>query len=322
MRTIAGVALALAACTSGGAGGDGDGSCDGAKCDGLADARPVDDGAVAAGCADEVGAMPDAWIRGGPDCGEEPEVQVHRYGASTFILRQSLCTSFEAPFLYLLFGEDQVLLEDTGAGGIDIVAAVDGVIEQVLAERGQDSIELLVINSHGHGDHVAGNDALEARPGTTVFGFTVDALQDAFGLEGWPDDRAEIDLGGRVVDLIPIPGHQDAHVALFDRRTGLLLTGDTLYPGRLYIDDFATYQVSMDRLLEFAHGESVCSVLGTHIEMSSTPGDDYEFGVTDHPDEHGLPLDVGHLEELEAAVDAMAGAPQIEAHDDFIVYPL
>lgn len=322
MRTIAGVALALAACTSGGGSSDDDG-CEGAKCDSLADARPVDgDGGTVAGCAEETGALPDAWIRGGPDCGEEPEVQVHRYGASTFILRQSLCTSFEAPFLYLLFGEDRVLLEDTGAGGIDVVAAVDGVIEQVLAERGQDSIDLLVVNSHGHGDHVAGNAALEARPGTTVVGFTVGALQAAFGLEGWPDDRAEIDLGGRVVDLVPIPGHQEAHVALFDRRTGLLLTGDTLYPGRLYIDDFATYQISMDRLVDFAHGESVCSVLGTHIEMSSTPGEDYEFGVDDHPDEHALALDVAHLEELEAAVDAMAGAPHIEAHDDFIVYPL
>lgn len=266
--------------------------------------------------------MPEAWIRGGPDCGAEPDVQVHRYGASTFVLRQSLCTSFEAPFLFLLFGEDRVLLEDTGAGGIDVAGVVDGVIDQVLAERGQDSIELLVLNSHGHGDHVAGNAAFAARPDTTVVGFTVDDLQAAFGLEDWPDDRAEIDLGGRVVDLVPIPGHQEAHIALFDRRTGLLLTGDTIYPGRLFIDDFATYRASIDRLVELAHGESVCSVLGTHIEMSSTPGDDYDFGVTFHPDEHGLPLGVAHLEELQQALGAMADAPRMEAHDDFVIFPL
>ena len=247
---------------------------------------------------------------------------MHRYGASTFILRQSLCTSFEAPFLYLLFGDDRVLLEDTGAGGIDVVGAVDAVIEQVLAERGQGSIELLVLNSHGHGDHVAGNSAFEARPDTTVVGFTVDELQDAFGLEGWPLDRAEIDLGGRVVDLLPIPGHQEAHIALFDRRTGILLTGDTFYPGRLFIDDFPTYQASIDRLLDFTHTAGVCSILGTHIEMSSTPGDDYDFGVTDHPDEHALPLDASQLEELAAALEAMADAPHQEAHDDFVVFPL
>ena len=317
---VATLAIVVTACTGDNGGGSHDAGCEGARCDGTADARP-DDGA-AQSCAAEVGSMPEAWIRGGPDCGTEPEVQVHRYGASTFILRQSLCTSFEAPFLYMLFGEDRVLLEDTGAGGIDVVDVVDGVIADVLAERGQASIELVVVNSHGHGDHVAGNAAFEGRPDTTVVGFTVSDLQAAFGLEGWPDDRAEIDLGGRVVDLVPIPGHQTAHIALFDRRTGLLLTGDTLYPGRLYIDDFATYQTSVDRLVDLAHTASVCSVLGTHIEMSSTAGDDYDFGATDHPSEHALELSVAHLEELLAAVDAMAAAPHIEAHDDFIVYPL
>src|SRR5690348_8541170 len=57
-------------------------------------------------CADEPGAFPDQWIRGGPDCGDEPDLQVHRYSDGVFILRQSLCTSFEAPFLYLIFGAD------------------------------------------------------------------------------------------------------------------------------------------------------------------------------------------------------------------------
>src|SRR5690349_6006879 len=100
VRTIAGgalaLAMALAACTSGGGASDDDASCEGAKCDELDDAGTPDgdgDGA-AGGCAEETGVMPDMWIRGGPDCGEEPEVQVHRYGASMFILRQSLCTSF------------------------------------------------------------------------------------------------------------------------------------------------------------------------------------------------------------------------------------
>ena len=64
---MVGVALTLAACGGDGAGGGGP-DCTGGKCDGLADARP-DDGA-AIGCAEESGGMPDAWIRGGPDCGE------------------------------------------------------------------------------------------------------------------------------------------------------------------------------------------------------------------------------------------------------------
>src|SRR3990170_1116751 len=84
-------------------------------------------------CADEAGVFPAEWIRGGPDCGNEPEIQVHRYSEGVFLLRQSLCTSFEAPFLFLIFGADRVLLEDTGAGGIDVADTVGNVIETVLA---------------------------------------------------------------------------------------------------------------------------------------------------------------------------------------------
>jgi len=50
--------------------------------------------------APEPGSFPERWISGGPDCGTEPALQVHAYNRDLFILRQSLCTSFEAPFIY------------------------------------------------------------------------------------------------------------------------------------------------------------------------------------------------------------------------------
>lgn len=314
-------ALALAACSS--SGGGPAAPCDG-PCDHLgADAAPgAAPDAATATCA---GAMPaaGAWLDGttcdGPD--GAIDVEVHRVDADTFILRQSLCTSFEAPFLFLLFGEHTALLEDTGAGGIDVVAAVDAVIAQRLAERGQDGIDLLVVNSHSHGDHVAGNAAFAARARTTVVGASVAAIEERFGLV-WPDGQAAIDLGRRLVDLVPIPGHQAAHLALFDRGARLLLTGDTLYPGRLYVDDFAAYRASVHRLVEMTAARPPCHVLGTHIELSQTPGDDYPLGATVHPAERALALDAAHLVELAAAVDAMAAAPRLEVHDDFIVVPL
>src|SRR4051794_20637228 len=49
----------------------------------------------------------------GANCALEPAIQVHKYNDNTFILRQSLCTSFEGPFMYLLFGDGKVVLEDT-----------------------------------------------------------------------------------------------------------------------------------------------------------------------------------------------------------------
>src|SRR5580765_3358639 len=40
-------------------------------------------------------------------------LQVHSYNDRTFILRENLCVTFEAPFLYLLIGSEKALLTDT-----------------------------------------------------------------------------------------------------------------------------------------------------------------------------------------------------------------
>jgi hydroxyacylglutathione hydrolase len=266
------------------------------------------------------GVFPEHWIDG-LDCGSEPEVMVHRYDERTYILRQSLCTSFEGPFLYLMFGDDRVLLEDTGAGGIAIADVVYGVIDDWLTEQGKASIELVVVNSHAHGDHVAGNGQFEGQPNTTVVQPSVAGLSAFFGIDRWPEDVAQYELGDRIIDVIPIPGHQQSHIALFDHRTGMLLTGDTLYPGRLYIDDFTAYVASIGRLVDTVPEPEVCHVMGTHIEMTDMPGVDFDFGDDQHPGEHVLELGWEHLLELRDAVDAM-DVPQIEIHDDFIVYPL
>jgi hydroxyacylglutathione hydrolase len=44
---------------------------------------------------------------------------------------------------------------------------------------------------------------------------------------------------------------QSDHIAIFDERTGILLTGDTVYPGNLYIRNWETYKASIRRLASF-----------------------------------------------------------------------
>ena len=131
-----------------------------------------------------------------------------------------------------------------------------------------------------------------------------------------------VEITSMVVDVIPIPGHQSAHVALYDRRTGLLLTGDSLYPGRLYISNFDQYLESNARLVQFIQDRPVQWVLGTHIEMTNTDGEDFPFGATHHPDEHPLQLRRDHLLELYQGLLDMQADPQIEVHDSFIIWPL
>ncbi|MEM7229592.1 MAG: MBL fold metallo-hydrolase [Planctomycetota bacterium] len=267
------------------------------------------------------GDFPGFWINGG-SCASEPSIQIHAYNDDFYILRQSLCTNFEGPFMYLLFGDDKVLLQDTGAGGVAIANTVYGIIDDWLLANDRASIELIVTHSHGHGDHVAGNAQFSGQPNTTVVGNSQSSVKNFFGITNWPTQIVTYDLGNRIIDVIPIPGHQSAHIALYDRQTGILFTGDTLYPGRLYISDFPTYVQSIQRMVTFTEELPVCWVLGTHIEMTTTPGVDYNFGATFHPGEHELQLTRDHLVELLNGVRDMANAPFIDARDDFIIYPL
>jgi len=272
--------------------------------------------------APTVNGFPPAWPNG-TSCGSEDPIFVWEYAEDTYILRQSLCTSFEGPFLYLLFGDDKVLLEDTGDGGIPLQATVQGIIDDWLVRHGKSSIELVVVHSHSHGDHVAGDPQFQGQPSTTVVGTNLGNVESFFGIGDWPDQEVTYDLGGRILDVIAIPGHQTTHLALYDRRHELLLSGDTLYPGRLYVQDFSAYAASVDRLATFVDaGNAVTWVLGGHIEMTTTPGQDFPFGEDVHPNEHVLQLSVDQLFELDAAAQAMVGSPSYEEHDDFIIYPL
>ena len=160
-------------------------------------------------------------------------------------------------------------------------------------------------------------------PDTTVVGLGQVAVANFFGITNWPDEIVTYDLGGgRIVDILPIPGHQTAHIALYDRQNGWLLTGDTLYPGRLYVSDFPTYIESIQRMVDFIVDKPVVAVLGTHIEMTTTPYVDFPFGSSVHIDEHELQLTRDHLQELlDGAID-MADDPKKEPHPDFIIFPL
>jgi glyoxylase-like metal-dependent hydrolase (beta-lactamase superfamily II) len=262
------------------------------------------------------------WIDGTQ--ASEPQMQVQRYDADTFVIRQSVKTNFEAPFLYLLFGQDRVLLLDTGAGGLNVRPTVDGVIADWLKAHHRTSIPLVVAHSHGHGDHHTGDAEFADRPDTTVVGLTAPQVAGFFHVERWPDEVVTYDLGGRVLDIIPTPGHHPAHIMVFDPKTRLLLSGDSLYPGRLYVPTnvFADYVASIDRVVAFTKGKRVSHILGAHIEMTATRGQDYKPAAPEHPREHALELPYGDLLQLQTALHGMAGAPARDVHPDFIVTPL
>ena len=263
------------------------------------------------------------WIDGTSHT--EPRMQVQRYDPDTYVIRQSIRTNFEGPFLYLLFGKDRALLLDTGAGGLLVRPTIDRVIDEWTAEHHLNAaLPLVVAHSHGHGDHHMGDAEFKDRAKTTLIGLRPEDVAAFFQIADWPHDIAYFDLGGRVLDIIPTPGHQPAHIMVFDERTRLLLSGDALYPGRLYFptDQFGAYRDSVDRVVAFTKGRHVSHVLGAHIEMAETPGKDFIDGAPNHPDERALELPYSDLLELQAAVHKMGDTPVRDVHNDFIVFPI
>jgi glyoxylase-like metal-dependent hydrolase (beta-lactamase superfamily II) len=269
----------------------------------------------------QAGTVPSNWYAGGRDCAGRPDFNVQAYNAGLFILRQAACKNYEKPFLYLIVGTERALLIDTGAGKVDVVTPVDSLVRAAARRQGVSTLQLIVAHSHAHGDHIAGDSQFVGRANTVLVGRDSAAVRAFFGVPHWPQDLGTIDLGARVLDIVAIPGHQPASIAVYDRLTGVLLTGDTFYPGRLYVRDTAAYAQSVARLLTFANAHPVTHFLGAHVENSRTPGVDYPVGTVDQPEEHALDMTRAQLVELDSVVQAMRGHFVRTIRRDFTVWP-
>src|SRR5262245_5657141 len=270
------------------------------------------------------------WIHGIDPCSanRDPAFQINYYNDDIVILRENKCINYEAPFIYLLFGQDKIFMQDTGAAPpansktpFPIRETVQRIVNAWARAHGRSGMQLLVTHSHAHGDHIGGDSQFSGEPNTTLVGTKVEDVQSFFGIRDWPNQSATLDLGGRVLDIIAIPGHEPTSIAVYDRKTRLLLTGDTVYPGRLYIRDWPAFRASTERLASFVKSHDVSSVLGTHIEMSTKPGVDYPVGTTYQPEEHQLGMKEAHVIELFEAIRKMTDGPVRDVHNDFIIYP-
>jgi glyoxylase-like metal-dependent hydrolase (beta-lactamase superfamily II) len=274
------------------------------------------------------GGLDVVWNHGtrGRKGGKEPAIQVHHYDEHTVILRQSKTLNYEAPFLFLLFGNRRAFLLDTGATEdaqvFPLRATVDRLIDEWLSRHPREEYGLVVAHTHGHGDHVAGDGQFEGRAHTEVVGREVEEVQAFFGFDpaSWPVQTVEFDLGGRVLELFGSPGHHKAAVTTYDPWTAILFTGDTILPGRLYAFDFPEFRATVDRMVAFAETHPVRHVFGCHVEMTDQPGRDYPIGAEYQPHERAPQMTVAQLLAVRDASGAVAARPGVHVFDDFIVY--
>jgi hydroxyacylglutathione hydrolase len=254
------------------------------------------------------GSLSAQWNVGAEDCAaaSQPPLQVHAYEPRTFILRQSLCASFEGNFIYLLVGSDKALLIDTGAIADPQKMPLAKTIRELLPNKDDKKLPLLVAHTHRHSDHRAGDPQFASLPSVQIVPFELEGVRTFFGFTDWPNGIAHLDLGDRTVDVIPTPGHNETHLAFYDNKTGILFSGDFLMPARLLIQDAAAYRESALRVVDFLKTRPLTHILGGHIELN-TAGHAYRFGSHYHPDEHRLELTREDLTALPAAFDRFNG---------------
>jgi glyoxylase-like metal-dependent hydrolase (beta-lactamase superfamily II) len=192
---------------------------------------------------------------------------------------------------YLIVGNKRAIEFDTGMGISDI--------KRVIGEL--TPLPVTVLNSHTHEDHVGGNwefddvegmntaytrthaqgsSAVQAEigPGKICGALPAGFDAKAYTTRPWKiatfiGNGSQFDLGGRTLEVIATPGHTPDSIALIDRENGLLFTGDTFYPGTIYLfgpgTDLDAYASSVHRLAVLA--PQLKLVLGAHNVPVASP---------------------------------------------------
>jgi len=263
---------------------------------------------------------------------------VWAYDRDTIIIRESLKNSYEGNFFYLLLdthADGSIaggLLIDSGTGYADLKPYILPLI--------QDN-PLTVISTHSHWDHFGGHrhfiglsnvELLGYRPGSDYNPYPkspeydLDGLQQYFGLETWPTETVTFAIGNRKLELIPAPGHTQDSIAIYDYKNRLLFTGDTLYPGLLFVEDWATFPDSLRRLILFSQQQPIEWLLGGHVEMSAPNWwngmhEYFFFGTNTHWNEHSLQMPLSYLSKALTIVDRTldANAPGTPSYDATVI---
>lgn len=256
----------------------------------------------------------------------DPRVQVVQYNEDTFVLRQNVCIHWEAPFTYLLFGNKGALLIDSGATAdprlYPLRETVDAIVTRWAQARGRRTVPLTVALTSG--EDTAQNQGLgqfAGRLDTTIVPRPLELMKRFYGLDGsnWPAGTGKIDLGDRVIQVIPTPGTHKDGVSFYDPYCDLLFTGDFLYPGKIQIANDRDFIASLERAQAFAAGHSVKYVLGGHVEMMFVPGRYYPRFATYKPYERILEMEPAVIDEVLRHARDMQGKDMMLIRGDFVL---
>ena len=181
--------------------------------------------------------------------------------------------------VYIIKGRDRALMLDTGMG----ICNIEPLVRELWPG------ELKIVNCHRHFDHTGNNwrfpeilvaneegalrQAKEGCPHEPLanqadedmflFDYPKDFIPEEYCIRPYNakpvEDGHVFDLGEREVELIYTPGHLEDHLMLYDRRGGILFSGDMIYLGAIYVQfgndilgysDLEEYIQSLEKIRE------------------------------------------------------------------------
>lgn len=142
-----------------------------------------------------------------------------------------------------------VLLHDQKSGQTACIDAPEArPILSALAERDW-KLNLLLITHH-HKDHIAGNKQLKDITGTKIYGPKAEQKMIP-DMDQLLTEQDTIEFAGHPITIIETPGHTKGHICYHFTQDKLLFTGDTLFAlgcGRLFEDTPAKMWESLSKL--------------------------------------------------------------------------
>ncbi len=125
---------------------------------------------------------------------------------------------------YLLSGSEKAALIDTGKNSPDARQIAEGLT----------NLPLLLINTHADPDHISGNSAFDE------FYMSPNEEENLHAYNGQgkilPIHEGDvIDLGNRELLIVDIPGHTPGSVGIIDKKNHVLISGDSVQDGKIFM---------------------------------------------------------------------------------------
>lgn len=144
---------------------------------------------------------------------------------------------------FLVEGPERAMLVDTGFGGGDL----EGLVSQLTDKP------VFLVNTHADGDHTGCNRQFGPALMHPAEFDRYHSSKNGAGLEAHPLWEGHVlDLGKWKFEVLLIPGHTPGSVALVDWQNRLLISGDSVQAGNVFLfgpgRNLPAYLASLERL--------------------------------------------------------------------------